>query len=306
MVRSARQSFDNCQVGVYLGYVSRGEHALIDFRLYLPKEWVHDRERRQKAGVPKEVRFRIRHELALEMLDERGPSLPHAWVAGDDEMGRCSWFRGELRSRGECYLLAVPSNTSVRDLAAADRAYSGRGRRPQTPFARADGWCAALAEEAWQTVEVRDGEKGPLTIQAVWGLVPARTEGRPSDAAETLVVFRERQGDGSWKHDYLLSNAPLTTPLAAYARVFKAEHRIEDCLRRAKGEAGLADYQVRTWEGWHHHQTLARLATWFLTRETGREKIRTPSADSSARASDDRRIAEPPFELPSPGADSPQ
>ena len=79
---------DNCQVGVYLGYVSRREHALVDVRLYLPREWVQDRQRRQKAGVPPEVRFRTRHELALEMLDERGPLLPHAWVAGDDERGR--------------------------------------------------------------------------------------------------------------------------------------------------------------------------------------------------------------------------
>src|SRR5947207_247320 len=120
---------DNCQVGVYLGYVSRQEHALVDFRLYLPKEWAGDRKRRQKAGVPKDVRFRTRHELALEMLDERGAALPHGWIAGDDEMGRCSWFRQELRSRSECYLLAVPSNTLVQDLLAPEPPYSGRGRR---------------------------------------------------------------------------------------------------------------------------------------------------------------------------------
>jgi hypothetical protein len=154
----------------------------------LPKEWAHDRERRQKAGVPKAVRFRTRHELALEMLDERGPSLPHAWVVGDDERGRCSWFRAELRWRGECYLLAVPEDASVRDLAAADPVSTGRGPRRRTPFTRVDRWCVALAEEAWQTIEVRDGEKGPLTVQAVWGLVQARTEGRPSDVAETLVA----------------------------------------------------------------------------------------------------------------------
>ena len=88
---------DNCQVGVYLGYVSSKEHALVDFRLYLPREWTRSRKRLHKAGVPREVRFRTRHELALEMLDVRGASLPHAWVAGDDEMGRSSWFRGELR-----------------------------------------------------------------------------------------------------------------------------------------------------------------------------------------------------------------
>src|SRR5271169_1568009 len=103
---------DNCQVGVYLAYVGPSEHALVDVRLYLPKEWAKDKRRRAEAGVPKTVRFRTRHELALEMLDQHGPLLPHAWVGGDDEMGRCSWFRQELRSRGERYLLAVPSNTA--------------------------------------------------------------------------------------------------------------------------------------------------------------------------------------------------
>jgi SRSO17 transposase len=279
---------DNCQVGVYLAYVGGGEHALVDVRLYLPREWAYDRTRRRKAGVPKGTRFRTRHELALEMLDERGPLLPHGWVAGDDEMGRCSWFRTQLRSRGECYLLAVPSNTAVRDLFAADPPYAGCGRRPRRPFTRVDRWCAGVAEGAWQTIEVRAGEKGPVEVQAVWALVQARTEGRASDVAEALVVFRERQGDGAWKHDYLLSNAPLTTPLAEYARVFKAEHRVEECLQRAKGEAGLADYEVRTWRGWHHHQALALLATWFLTAEARRGKKMDAGADGAATADADR------------------
>jgi len=237
---------DNCQVGIYLAYVGRTEHALVDVRLYLPKEWAKDKRRRAKAGVPKAVRFRTRHELALEMLDQRGPLLPHAWVSGDDELGRSSWFRQALRSRRECYLLAVPSNTAVRDLTAADPPYRGHGRRPRVPFTRLDRWGAALAEAAWQTIEVRVGEKGPVEVQAVRTLVQARTEGRVSDVAEILVVFREQQGDGTWKHDYLLSHAPLATPLAEFARVFKAQHRIEECLQRAKGEAGLADYEVRT------------------------------------------------------------
>ena len=268
---------DNCQVGVYLGYASRTEHALVDCRLYLPQEWASDPDRRAKAGVPKRVRFRTRHALALELLDEHGQRLPHAWVGGDDEMGRSTWFRQQLRARGERYLLAVPSNTLVRDLTAPAPPYAGRGRRPQVPFVRADRWCAALAETAWQTLDVRDGEKGPLVVQAVWTLVQARSEGKVSDVAELLVVFRERQGDGSWKHDYLLSNAPVTTTVAEFAWVFKAEHRIEECLRRAKREAGLADYQVRTWAGWHHHQALALLATWFLTQETRRGKKYTPA-----------------------------
>ena len=241
-------------------------------RLYMPREWVRPRRRMKKAGVPDEVRFRTRHELILDMLDERGGMLPHAWISGDDELGRCSWFRLQLQARDECYLLAVPSNTLVRDLTEPDPPYGGRGPRPQVPFTRVDRWCAALPANAWQMIEVRDGEKGPVEVQTVRRLVQARTEGQPAAVAEFLVVFREQQSDGNWKHDYLLSNAPLATSLVEFSRVFKAQHRIEECLKRAKSEAGLADYQVRTWEGWHHHQTLALVATWFLTQETRRGK----------------------------------
>jgi SRSO17 transposase len=291
---------ENCQVGIYLGYVSRQDHALVDVRLYLPKEWARRKQRRRKAGVPEDIRFRTRHELVLDMLDEQGPLLPHAWVAGDDELGRSSWFRQELRSRNECYLLAVPSNTLIRDLAAAEPPYTGRGPRPQVPFQRVDRWCATLPQSAWKTIDVRDGEKGPLVVQAVRRLVQARTQGQPSADAEFLVVFRERQEDGTWKHDYLLSCATLTTPLEEFARVFKAEHRIEECLKRAKSEAGLADYQVRTWEGWHHHQALSLVATWFLTQETRRGKNTDARADRPAIACDDRWAVKPPTRLPSP------
>ncbi len=297
---------ENCQVGIYLGYVSRRDHALVDMRLYLPKGWANRRRRRNKVGVPAEIRFRTRHELMLEMLDERGSLLPHAWIAGDDELGRSSWFRQELRSRNECYLLAVPSNTLVRDLTAPDPPYRGRGHRPRLPFTRVDRWCTGIAESAWQTIEVRDGEKGPLRTQAVRRLVQARTEGKASELAEFLVVFRERQEDGTWKHDYLLSCAPLATPLGEFARVFKAQHRIEESLKRAKGEAGLADYQVRTWEGWHHHQTLSLMATWFLTQETRRGKNPDTGADRSPGANPDRWYAESLLGLPSRGVHSPQ
>jgi SRSO17 transposase len=296
---------ENCQVGIYLGYVSRRDHALVDFRLFLPQEWAKRKRRRAKAGVPEAIRFQTRHELMLEMLDEHGAKLPHAWVAGDDELGRSSWFRGQLRQRHERYLLAVPSNTLVRDLKAPEPPSSTPGGRPRkTPFVRADRWCAALPESAWQTLEVRAGEKGPLVVQAAWTLVQTRAEGQVSDVWETLLVFREKQSGGAWKHDYLLSNAWVDTPLAEFARVFKAEHRIEECLQRAKGEAGLADYQVRTWEGWHHHQTLALLATWFLTREARRGKNPDAGTDGAASADDDRPIAKWDLAMRSTRADS--
>jgi SRSO17 transposase len=296
---------ENCQVGIYLGYVSRRDHALVDFRLFLPQEWAQRKRRRAKAGVPAEIRFQTRHELMLEMLDDHGSKLPHAWIAGDDELGRSSWFRQQLRERNERYMLAVPSNTLVRDLKAPEPPASTAGGRPRkVPFVRVDRWRAAVPESAWQTIEVRAGEKGPLVVQATWTLVQARTQGKGSDVWETLVVFREKQNDGAWKHDYLLSNAWVETPLEEFARVFKAEHRIEECLQRAKGEAGLADYQVRTWEGWHHHQTLALMATWFLTQETGRGKNPDACADGAANAEDDRAIAEWDVEMRSSSAHS--
>jgi len=274
---------ENCQVAIYLAYASRIEHALVDERLYLSKESAKDKDHRQQAGVPAHVRFRTRHELALAMLDEHSVHLPHAWISGDDEMGRSSWFRAQLRQRRERYLLAVPSNTAVRDLTAP--APPARGGRPRkVPFQAVAAWAAAQPEAAWQTIEVREGEKGPLVVQSLWTLVQARTAGRVADVAESLVVFRERQADGSWKHDYLLSNAELATPLTEFARVLKAEHRVEEVLQRAKSEAGLADYQVRTWEGWHHHQALALIATWFLTQETRRGKKIHARVDGAAGA----------------------
>ena len=263
---------ESCQVGVYMGYVSRVEHALVDVRLYLPAEWAKDKKRRRKCGVPKEVRFQTRHELALDMLREQGALLPHAWVAGDDEMGRSTRFRGHLRALNERYLLAVPSNTLIRDCEVEPPPYGGRGQPPKVPFTRVDRWAAALPAAAWQTIEVRPADKGPLVVQMVKRRVVAKTDRRRAGPEEILVVTREPQADGTFKHDYYLSNAVPETPLAELGRVAKAEHRIEECLERAKGEAGLAEYQVRTWEGWHHHQTLSLLATWFLTQETRRGK----------------------------------
>ena len=81
------------------------------------------------------------------------------------------------------------------------------------PFTRVDRWCAAVPEAAWATIEVRDGEQGPIVVQVATALVQARAEGRVADVAERLVVFRERQADGSCKHDYLLSDAVIGTAM---------------------------------------------------------------------------------------------
>ena len=273
---------DNGQVGVYMGYASRKEHTLVDDRLYLSREWAKDKARRKKCGVPKHIRYQTRHELALDMLKHNGKYLPHKWIAGDDEMGRSSRFRRDLRALSEQYLLAVPSNTSIRDLQSKPPAYGGHGQPPKQPFQRVDRWRAALSNAAWTKVDVRDGEKAPLIIEIVTCRVVARTERSWHEPVEELlIVTRTPEGNSKVKYDYYLSNAPADTPLDELARVVKAEHRIEDCLKRAKSEAGLSDYEVRTWAGWYHHQTLSLIALWFLILETRWGKKIYPCSDGS-------------------------
>jgi SRSO17 transposase len=269
---------DNCQVAIYMGYVSRHEHTLVDTRLYLPREWTTDKKRCQKAGVPKGTRYRTRHQLCLEMLKAHGSVLPHSWIAGDDEMGRPYWFRRRLDRLHERYLLAVPSNTLIRDLEADPPPYSGRGRYPKRPWTRVDEWRSGREQEEWTEIDVRDGAKGPLIVEILKRRVVARTDKRQEGHEEVLVIIRFRDRENAKVHqtDYYLSNAASDTPLAEFARAAKAEHRIEECIQRAKSEAGLADYEVRNWKGWHHHQILSLIATWFLVVEARRGKKMDP------------------------------
>ena len=281
---------ENCQVAVYMGYVASGGHALADTRLYLGKEWTGDRPRCQQAGVPKRVRYRTRHQLALEMLSEHGEQLPHSWIAGDDEMGRPYWFRRRLDRQKETYLLAVPSNTLIRDLDTEPPPYSGKGAYPKRPWQRVEHWKGQQAESAWQKIDVRDGEKGPLVLEAIKTRVAARTDKRQEGHEEVLVILRYKDRDEQVvKTDYYLSNAPAQTPLSEFARAAKAEHRIEECLQRAKSEAGLGDYEVRNWKGWQHHQTLSLMASWFLVTEARRGKKNHP-CDYGPNASPGHRM----------------
>ncbi len=273
---------DNCQVATYMGYVTRLDHVLTNTRLYLPKEWTRDRARMKAAGVPKQVRFQTRHEQALEMLDEQGHLLPHAWVAGDDEMGRTTHFRVDLNERGEQYLLAVPSNTAIRDLEATPPPYGGHGSDPKTPFVQAHHWRDEVDAGRWTRVKVRDAEKGPLEVEIVACRVQTKIKRRMMQYDETLVIIRSLDENGATKYDYYLSNAPSNTSLNEFARVALAENRIEEAIKRGKSQAGLADYEVRNWRGWHHHQILSLIATWFLVSEAQRgKKIRTSDNSST-------------------------
>ena len=279
---------DNCQLGVYMAYVSRQEHALCDFRLYLPESWTRDRKRCRAAGVPRSVKPQTRHALALEMILARRDCLPHAWVTADDEFGKVTHFRRDLHAHGECYLLAVPDSLTVRVLDSDALPRRGVNAFEVRPFARISAVRDKLPAADWQSVDVRDAEKGPLVVEvAVVPHVQTKGGGR-TKFAERLVLIRYTDSGGSQHTDAYFSNAAAETTVHEYARVAGAERRVEECFRRGKSEVGMADYEVQKWNGWHHHQTLSIIAAWFLVHETRAGKKIDPRDDSAAVPSNHR------------------
>ena len=148
---------ENCQLGVFLAYVSPKGHAPLDRQLYLPEDWANDSAQREACHVPDEVSFQKTWQIAAEMLARCGAVVPHGWVVGDDELGRASEFRALLRQRKERYVLDVPCNTLVRDLGVPrpTRRSGHRGRPSETPCVRADAWAASLRADRWTRLPVR-------------------------------------------------------------------------------------------------------------------------------------------------------
>jgi SRSO17 transposase len=280
---------ENCQLGVFLAYVSSKGHAPLDRRLYLPQQWIDDPTRRRQCHVPEDVSYQKTWEIGLAQIRRVGPLVPHKWIVGDDEFGRASEFRAALRTDGERYVLDVPCNTNVRDLEARrpprKRAHGGVKR--EVPFVRVDSWARKLPADRWTKMIVRDGEKGPLEIEAVTARVRTRHL-RRIGPEERLLVIRTVGANPDWT--YALSNAPPETPLVELVRARSSRHRVEEVFQQAKGEVGLDHYEVRSWVGWHHHITLAFLALWFLILERGRMGGKNPGGDSGADAVDLQRI----------------
>jgi SRSO17 transposase len=274
---------DNCQLGVFLIDAAPGGFAPLDRQLYLPKEWAVDPARRAKAHVPAGVTFQEPWRIAVDLLKRCRKDLPHAWVVGDDELGRPAEFRGWLRRHGERYILDVPCNTSVRDLECRRprRRRAGRGRKREVPFRRADTWAARQPEGRWTRLTVRDGERGPLRVDAMTVRVRTKKERRVGPE-ERLVVMRTVESRP--QTHYALSNADPEVPLAELVRVRFTRHRIGEVFGAAKGEVGLAQYEVRSWVGWHHHMTLSLLALWSLILERRRVGGENPGRDGVAGA----------------------
>jgi SRSO17 transposase len=279
---------ENCQLGLFAGYACRHGHTLVDRRLFLPKAWAKDADRRQQGHVPRAVGYRELWQLALDSL-ERCAGLPHAWVTADSELGRCTKFRAGLRQRGERYLLRVRANTWVRDLDAPPPPRRGAtGRRRKVPFCRADAWARAQPAGRWQRLVVRAGEKGPLEVEALTARVQTRQDQRIGPQ-ERLLVVRSLGADAkTW---YEVSNAAADVPLAELVRAHGEHQRVEQCLQEGKGEVGLGQYEVRSWVGWHHHMTLSLLALWFLALQRQRLGGKNRGADGRAAAASDERVA---------------
>lgn len=247
---------DNCQVGVFLAYVGRRGRAPLDRRLYLPKDWANDAGRRQKCHVPEEVVFQEKWRIALEQI-KRCRHLAHGWVAGDDEFGRVTEFRRELKRRRELYVLDVPANTLIRELELVD------GRKP--PFEQVSQWAARQPSSRWRKERVRNGEKGEMVVWALTAVVQTKDENGRVGGAERVLVIRpvDQQGDAS----FALSNALSGITLEKLVHVKGQRHGVEQVFQEGKGEVGLDHYEVRSWVGWHHHMTLSMLALWYLSLE---------------------------------------
>ena len=272
---------DNCQVGVFLSYASAKGHTMLDRQLYLPDSWATDKTRREKTYVAEAVTYQPKWRIGLDLI-RRSQAIPHAWVTGDDEFGRAAEFREELREDGEHYVLDVPCNTLVRDLDERVRRRGRTGRR-KPPFRRVDTWAARQPESRWQEIEVRAGEKGPLKVKALRARVQTRSAGRLG-AEETLVVIRtQEEQPQTW---YTLSDVAAAASTAQIVRAHAERHRVEETLQEAKGEVGLAHYEVRSWTGWHQHMTLCVLALLFVVLEQLRMGKKKSGRDRVAGASD--------------------
>jgi SRSO17 transposase len=256
---------DNCQVGVFLAYVTPRGKALIDHRLFLPEERAADRKHRAKTYVPKAVGFQEKWRIGLTQLRAASPQVPHGWVVGDDEFGRATEFRAQLRANQERYVLDVPCNTLVRDLSER-RPPSRPGGKPRLPqFERVDQWAARQPKRRWKKIRLPGGEKGPREVLALQQRVQTKEEGGRLGPSERLVVLKScAQPEQVW---YTLSNASSEVPLEPVAVAHGSRHGIEELLEEGNQEVGLSDYEVRSWTGWHHHMTLTLLALWFLQLE---------------------------------------
>ncbi|MGQ9533512.1 MAG: IS701 family transposase [Desulfotomaculales bacterium] len=260
---------ENCQSGVFVGYSSPKGYGLVSCRLYMPECWFTPEYagRRQKTGVPEDLTFQTKAEIALELLRQVRASgrFPARWLACDAAFGRDSAFRDAVAAQGYWYLARVPSDTHV--FTEAPRVevppYRGRGRPPcrvrPSPPPRTVAQVAADPDTPWRLVTLAEGAKGPIAAEVARLRVIESRGGLP---AEEVWLFVRRDPDGA--HQYWLSNAPAEVPLEEMARATALRWPIEQSFQEGKSELGMDHYELRSWRGWHRHMLYVFLAMLFL------------------------------------------
>ena len=248
-----------------MAYAAPGGKALIDCRLFLTEERAADTKHRQKTYVPSEVQHQEKWRIGLDLFRQSGQPLPHSWVLGDDEFGRATEFREELRLANERYALDVPCHTLVRDL-SAPRPSSRPGGRPRlAEFERVDQWAKRQPQKRWKKIRLSGGEKGPREFLVLQQRMHLKDEGGRVGPAERVVVLKSCElKPQTW---YVVTNADEVVAVAEVVGAWARRHGVEDLFREGKQEVGLGHYEVRSWTGWHHHMTLSLLALWFLQLE---------------------------------------
>jgi SRSO17 transposase len=264
----------NCQVGVFLGYTKDSYRTLIDERLFLPEEWIQDKVRRRKCGVPWYVRFKKKTELAWEMIRhaQKKNKMPFGWVGMDDFYGRDSWLRNKIDTHGMMYIADIPCNLGVwlehPKTGVPPRKQGVRGRNPtrekvikgSDPI-RVRDLKDQLECNTWHHVFIRDTERKELwSDMACLRVFPSEDNSLPGDEC-WLIIRKDRKSN---EIKYQLSNASVDTDINCLAKMSGSRYWIERTFEDGKGIAGLADYQVRSWIGWHHHITLSILAMLYL------------------------------------------
>jgi SRSO17 transposase len=263
----------NCQIGVFLGYSSPKGHVGLDRALYLPEAWIDDRARCRAAGIPDDVPFQTKPQLALTMVARAlDAGVPAAWVVADEVYGGDRTFRGPLEARGQAYVLAVRSTQSVSTWP------------PYGPPAQhtAASLAAAVPAEGWYRLSCGEGAQGPRLYD--WVYVPLRPALRDGWVHALLVRRHPARTD---ELAFYLVYAPATTPLGEIVRAAGARWSIEDTFKLAKGQVGLDHYEVRRWRGWYRHVTLALLALAALAvgaHQRGRPRLAAAPSTSPSRS----------------------
>jgi SRSO17 transposase len=247
---------ENCQVGVFLAYASERGQAFIDRELYLPEEWALDKERRERAGVPDEVGMRTKPELAKEMLRRAlEAGVKAGWVVADSLYGDSRRLGMFLEDREQPYVLALSGKAHVWSGFYQHRVSTllDALREGELPSAQ------AAAEEGWKRLSAGEGSKGPRLYD--WTRLPLNPP-LQEDFQRWLLVRRSIE-DPEEISAYTVFCAQNTT-LEALAKVAGSRWRVEIGFEEAKGEVNLAHYEVRSWDGWYRHITLALFAHAFL------------------------------------------